>query len=241
MGFIHVFGLLLILGATVMLIIVSVGLPVWDSVYFLKANLNGQLIRMGQWGVCIGNQCSHKKLGYDLSFIQETAAGDTKAGTTIVHGLSYALVLNPIAAAFSLLALLFALSSHFVLGIFAALLSFFAFLVTLVALAIDLGLFVTAHHRLTDQGATNVEYHNALWFVVASCVALFLASFTVCWTRNENRKSRALERDVETRPMVGGRNRWWTRNNRTTQPVMTEPVVTGRRHWWQRNRTTTAY
>jgi len=238
MGFVHLFGVFCLLAATVLLILVSIGLPVWKSIYFLDAAVSaGDHIRMGQWGVCVAGSCSKAKLGYDMNFIRQTAAGSTEAATAVVHGLSYALVLNPIAAGFTLLALLFAIGSHLILGILGSIFSFFAFLVTIVAFGIDLGLFVTAHRRLSNSGAS-VMYGPAFWMVVAAAALQLIASFTVCFTRNDNRNRHAT-RDMEARPVVNnGRGGWFARRRAANQgaipPVMAERPV--KRHFWQRNR-----
>lgn len=85
------------------------------------------------------------------------ASGDAKALAAVVRGLSCmiksligiavlslivicfldALILNPIAAGFTVVAFLVSFSSHTVLGILASLLSFVAFLITAIAFAVS--------------------------------------------------------------------------------------------------------
>lgn len=88
-------------------------------------------------------------------------------------------MINPIAAGFSGLALLFALVPALPCGILASILSFWAFIVGCVAVGINFGLFTTARDRLREQGA-DADFHNAIWMVVAATACLLLASFTVC-------------------------------------------------------------
>lgn len=116
-------------------------------------------LKMGNWGTCtiflitggplvvlrahlafwiilgFGSVCSKSQLGYDLSFLNNGSEG---ISTSVVHGLTYALILTPIAAGFSFIALLFALASNFALGLISSIFSFFAFLVTLVSFAVSI-------------------------------------------------------------------------------------------------------
>lgn len=55
--------------------------------------------------------------------------------------------------------------------------AFLSFIVTAVALGIDLGLFIAARHRLEDaEPSADVHLNNATWMVLAACVAILLAS-----------------------------------------------------------------
>lgn len=54
------------LAATALLVIVSVSVPIWNSVRFLEATLDGQQLIMGNWGYCLGSTCTSSKLGYGL-------------------------------------------------------------------------------------------------------------------------------------------------------------------------------
>ncbi|ORY56812.1 SUR7/PalI family-domain-containing protein [Leucosporidium creatinivorum] len=253
MNICHLFGLLCLLAATVLLIVVSVSTPIWESVYFLKADIVGGgsstngLIKLGQWGYCVGSACSKSKLGYDLDAI--TTATDGQVSASIVHGLTYALVLNPIAAGFSFIALLFALCSNLALGIIASVLSGWAFLVTIIALALDLGLFVTARHRLNDASDNiNASFGNALWLVVAAAACQLVAAFTVCFTHSSSKRQR--RRDVETRGLTTGepatgRRGWFGRGSNTNaygdNTAAGAPVMTEKRHFWQRNKAANTY
>lgn len=231
MGFLHIVGMFFLLAATALLIVVSVSTPIWKSVYFLKAtagatvagrSFSSSAIKLGQWGVCVGSKCSKAKLGYNLDFITQNTSGDINVAGTLVKGLTYALVLNPIAAGFSFLALLAALFSNTAMGVLASVLAFWAFLVTCVALALDLGLFVTARHRLNDT-SDNIfaSFGNAIWLVVAAAACLLIASVTVCCTHSSRKRQN--RRDVETRGLTTGapvtatkgRRSWFGRANKT--------------------------
>jgi len=233
--------MLCLLAATVLLVIVSVSVPVWKDVYFLEATLQtGEKLKLGNWGTCIGNSCSKSKLGYDIDYIL-SQGGSSRVSNAIVHGLTYALVLNPISAGLTFLALLFALGSHFALGLVASLFGFFAFIVTVVALGIDLGVFVTARHRLNNVNGVDAMLGNATWMVVAALVAQLLGSVTVCFTHARDRRA---NRDVSG--VNQGRGGWFGRrhNNAMVDEYGAQPMTqtAPRRHFWQRrNNNVAAY
>jgi len=126
--------------------------------------------------------------------------------------------LNPIAAGVTFLALLVALFPFLITGILASLLSFFAFLVTLAALAFDLGLFLTLRSRLNNINGVHATLGNAMWFVVAALGAQLLATFTVCFTHRSNKRNRRDSRtDLEEKPLTSqGRRGFFGRKNRGT-------------------------
>ncbi|KAK4704525.1 AP-1 complex subunit mu, partial [Phenoliferia sp. Uapishka_3] len=112
-----------------------------QSIYFLDVDLSidGPLgikivsdhLTLGVWGMCIKEKCQNAKLGYDLSFVEQVSDGRLHGDVTLLDGASYALILNPLAAGFTFVALLASLSTHFVVGILATLL--WAFLITMIA------------------------------------------------------------------------------------------------------------
>ncbi|KAK4051556.1 hypothetical protein OIV83_002696 [Microbotryomycetes sp. JL201] len=253
--FLHWIGFLFILAATVLLILVSVGTPIWNEMDFLRARLTagGDLLRMGNWGYCYGNACTSSKLGYNLDFITQGSAignsnvniGNFNFGDTVVEGLTYALVLNPIAAGFAALALLAAVFSNTACGIFASLLAFWAFIVTLAAMAIDLGLFITTKKRLEDRNANSVMYGPAWYMVIVAAGLLLLASMLVCCTCTSSRKRR--QRDVETRGLTTGepaparRRGFFGRRNEPEVYADGTPVMTEKRGFFGRRKAQPAY
>ncbi|SCV74691.1 BQ2448_7720 [Microbotryum intermedium] len=221
MGVVHYFGLLCILGATALLVIVSVGVPIWDKIDFLHAYQRQYLL--GIWGETINGVSSKAKLGYNVySLLDQNDNVSNEARRVLNRGLTYALVLNPIAAVFAGLALLAAFFANTACGIFASVLAFWAFLVSLVALAIDLACFVMIRNRLNRNDANaNAHLGKAMWMVVVATAALLLASVTVCFTHSKKRH----DRDVETRPLAH-------------ETVMTEKR---RRFPWQRKQQAAVY
>ncbi|GAA6011046.1 hypothetical protein JCM10207_005476 [Rhodosporidiobolus poonsookiae] len=245
---IHWFGAFLLLAATAVLIVASVSAPIWDTVGFLKGTVNGRDITFGNWGWCSEGQCSSAGLGYDRNFI-DSVVGTDGVGDAVIHGLSKTLVLTPICAGLSFIALLFALSTHLAMGIVASLLSLLAFIVTIVSLGLDLGVFVTARNRINDRIAnSDVHLASCIWLVVAAAGCQLIAALTVCFTRSRRRAAR---RDAEFATVPAMQSSTVDPAGRpstvgSTGPLMAEnetvPATTsGKRHFWQRNKNTAAY
>ncbi|GAA5820352.1 hypothetical protein JCM3770_002779 [Rhodotorula araucariae] len=207
---VHWLGAFLLFAAMGLLIVASVSAPIWDNVGYLKGTVNGVRTTMGNWGMCTSNGCSSSGLGYDKSFFS-TATGASNAGSTIVSGLSKTLILAPICAGLTFIALLFALSTHLVMGLLASLMSLLALVATVVYLGLALGFFLTARQRI-NHNIPNSSMHvsSVVWLVVAAAGCQLVAAITVCFTRNRrSRKARDAEfstvpamRSTQAEPMV---------------------------------------
>ncbi|KAK4699852.1 hypothetical protein P7C70_g6406, partial [Phenoliferia sp. Uapishka_3] len=151
------------------------------------------------------------------------AGSVTNASSVVIHKLSLALILNPIAAGITFLAFLVAIGTHVILGVLGSALAFLAFLVTLVALALDLALFIEAHHRIKNQGGT-AKYGSALWLVVAALGLQLIAAMTVCFTRNDSRKKRNNDHIEATPvPVNNGKGGWFAgRRQQNRSPKSTQ-------------------
>lgn len=214
------FGAFFLFASIVLLIFASVSVPVWSAIYFVKADFtSSSSAKLGMWGLCQyssgSSSCTSAQLGYRLDQVLASLPNSNNIENGISRGLTYALILNPIGAAIALIALLFALCGNVISHVFGSIVAFFAFLVTLVALAVDLAVFIIARNRINDSTTGNpAMLGNAMWLVVGACVAQLIAAFTVCCGGIRERKAR--------------------RNSAVTTPVMTEGHP--RRTWWRRNR-----
>ncbi len=181
----HHIGLILIFCAFGLMLIVSVGTPIWTKVEFVKSNT----YNIGTWGYCTSGVCTPKHFGYRIT-----------DGTTnlVTHWLTYAVALaQPVAAGVCFLALLFAGFNNLCMGILGSMLSLLAFVFTAVALAFDLGLAIEAKRRINrTMPGEDAMLGKAIWFVVAACGAAFISSFLVCCTHSARGvKARRNKRD----------------------------------------------
>ncbi|RDB16913.1 hypothetical protein Hypma_002403 [Hypsizygus marmoreus] len=160
-------GLFLCFAATVLLIFVCVSVPTWDAIYFLNVGQGASQVRYGVFGFT-GSDIS---IGYD--FLE---TGSTNLNTSVIHNLTKALILHPIACGLAGLAFLFGLCGaryHRVGTIFMTLLSSLAALACLVAFVLDMVLFGITRNRLRDAGVP-ASYGNANWLTLGALIALLL-------------------------------------------------------------------
>ncbi|KAJ9096738.1 hypothetical protein QFC21_005008 [Naganishia friedmannii] len=168
----------------VLLLFVSVSTPVWHQIYFLKAFANNSEIRWGIWGECSkaatsGWTCSKSTLGYALNL--QPVGTDVDFGTGVLRNFTKVQVLHPVAGGLALIALIWgalgvALASRGC-TILMSLTAFIGLLAALVALAIDLALWIIVRNRLHDRGY-DANLGNALWITVGACAALILGTCT---------------------------------------------------------------
>ncbi|GAA5877811.1 hypothetical protein JCM8547_002691 [Rhodosporidiobolus lusitaniae] len=211
LNIVHWVGAFFLLAATALLIVASVSSPIWDSQGFLHGSLNGQHFVMGNWGGYVANMKSGNSLGYNKSF-WESATGVANSDIIFSDTYSKVLILTPICAGLSFIALLFALSTHLVMGILASVMSLLAFIATAVSLGLDLGLFVVAKRRINNlANNSHASYGAMIWLVVAACACQLLASLTVCFTRSRRRRD-ATDREFAAVPAM-----------RSTEPSIVDP------------------
>jgi len=164
-------GLFFCFAAMVLLIFASVSVPIWDKVTFLNTTVGGKTVDFGVFGYT----GSKHMLGY--SFQQALGlTTDSKLGESVIHNLTYVLILHPIGAALSFIAVVFGLcgAGYSRIGtIMMTLAAVLALLVTLVAWVIDLALFSIVKHEITNNGGS-ASYGIANWFTIAAWVSLVL-------------------------------------------------------------------
>nr|QBH67403.1 hypothetical protein UE_1337 [Ustilago esculenta]QBH67521.1 hypothetical protein UEMT_1987 [Ustilago esculenta] len=195
-------GTLLTLMAAILLGLVTITTPIIKSIYFLEATIggsgsqNGQTARFGTLGYCIGDTCSNPTLGYafDPNQLLDIQIISGRYTSAVIKGLTYTLVLHPVALAFAVVSVLLGLISHcrelstncfgtFVTGIGA--------FITIVAFGLDLALFIIAKKRIDSINGASAQLGMAIWMTLAAWILMFLAgcafSCGVCSRRKRNR------------------------------------------------------
>ncbi|KAN0140132.1 Actin cortical patch SUR7/pH-response regulator PalI [Lactarius tabidus] len=116
---------------------------------------------------------------------------------TIGPGATRGLAVHPVAAGVTFIALLCSFSSHFTLVLIASLLSFLAAILTLIAFAIDISLYVIVRDRVNNLDNVGVRSiaGPGLWMTLASLLLLLLAGGAVCFGRRRSRMSGAIDYD----------------------------------------------
>jgi len=214
----HYFGVFCLFAAFALLLITSISSPVVNQIPMLKVTLaNHSTVSFGSWGYCLldtgsGGKdfCSSRAIGYQPANVMEaidhtqfsTAAADS------ANGLTHAMILHPICCAFAFIAFVLSLGGVFG-SVFAAILGFFSWGLTLVVMAIDFSLFGIIKNHVNDDGTRSHAFYSiAMWTTMAAMIALFLGSIFVLLT------------------CLGERRR---RRSTTAAPVVTDKPVTTRR------------
>ncbi len=194
-------GTILTLAAAILLALVTISTPIIKSIYFLEATVggggsqNGETAHFGTLGYCIGNTCSGTTLGYE--FNPNQLLGITIGGqysSTVIKGLTYTLILHPIALAFAVVAFLLGLISHcreFSSNCFGTFVTGIGAFITVVAFSLDLALFIVAKKRIDSINGASASLGMAIWMTLAAWILLFLAGCTfscgICGRRRRNR------------------------------------------------------
>lgn len=168
-------GLFFCFAAMVLLIFVSVSVPTWSHIYFLEASRGAQTLRFGVFGYT----GTGRSIGYTFD---PTILGfnNTRLNDATIHNLTKILILHPIAAGLSGLAVLFGLCGagyHRAGTVFMALVSALATIATILAWVVDMVLFGIARTQFRDQGWA-AQYGNATWMTLAAAVALLIGFCT---------------------------------------------------------------
>jgi len=190
-------GTFLLFTGTVLLIVSSIGAPIFGDLTFLhleltnKTTIRNSSVNFGVFGLCVldvppdstdQDYCSGRSVGYDIS--GEIAAlgippfGSTKASA--LNGLTKGLVLHPVAAGIAFLAFLLAVSSHRFGYLVASGIAFIAWIFTLVCMAIDFSLFGAIKSHVNRNSDIVATYGLLTWLTLTAFVILFFATPVVC-------------------------------------------------------------
>ncbi|SCV70972.1 BQ2448_3734 [Microbotryum intermedium] len=205
-------GTVVVLAGTVLLALVSVSVPILKPFYFLKAEVASNEITLGVWGYCSGSNCTQPKLGYALDLAQvfgysgvDGIALSESIPNALVKGLTYVLVLHPVAAVFGATSVLLGLLAHIRGFGGTCWTTFFASLgasTALLAFAIDLALFLIAKKRITSSSVGGAaELGAALWMTLAGGLLLMVSGcFFGCGGRMVNDRTSRREDSEKNRP-----------------------------------------
>ncbi|KAI0275300.1 SUR7/PalI family-domain-containing protein [Gloeopeniophorella convolvens] len=180
-------GFLVTLIATILLAVVSFSVPLFKSVFFLKASLavegTSGSVTFGVLGYCLelsnGTTCSKPTVGYELD-INKLVGNDTKIQIpqVVVKWITYALVLHIVALAFAAVASVFGLLAHvreFSMSCFSTCTSGFGAAIALLAFIFDLAFFFIAKSRINSVKGGHAEMGNAIWLTLTAWLLLFFS------------------------------------------------------------------
>jgi len=174
------------------------------------------------------DQCSGTQIGYPLSRLGG-AVGGINYDNSSADRASKALILHPIACGIAFIAQIVALASVQFGFLFASLIVFLAFLVSLVCMVLDFAIFGIVRNTINSNVAGSpASFGNAIWLVLAATISLLIATlFTLfaccCGGDRKERKYGRKNKNYIDDGYVGN------------QPAMTQTTYSNqRRHWWSR-------
>jgi hypothetical protein len=195
-------GLFFLFAAFVLSFLVSISLPYLPAMDIARVHFGSGASsasegviegRFGIWALCDylkGGEkvCSATSHGYSASYY-------TQNGITVVIGSSWTrgLAVHPVATAVTFVALLLAFSTHITVTLVSSLVSFLAALLTMIAFAIDIALFVYIRHQTDKLTGTGARTNPApgFWMTFVTLLLLLLGGCTVCFGRRRDRMSGA--------------------------------------------------
>jgi len=127
-----------------------------------------------------------------MSVIDKTSFSEIAGGTS--DGLTRVMVLHPIACGLAFIALLLALGSGIIGSLFGALVALVAWVLVLIAPAVDFSLFgIIRHHVNKNKSGSHAHFGSGIWLLLASFVTLFFGMLIVLFTcasaRREKRRA----------------------------------------------------
>lgn len=205
-------GILLLTICLILSFLVSLSLPYLRDLDIVHVNLGGvsssgtaaviSNVRFGIWSYCTTQAnngdvtCIPNQLGYSASFT--SARG---GGLTITADWTRGLLLHPIATFFVLFAWLLSFSQHFTVTLIASLMSFTAAGFMLIALAIDIALYVHVRNEFASVPgvADDTSAGAGLWITLSVLILLLISGCIVCFGRRRESKKRDLESPLSTK------------------------------------------
>ncbi|WVW81216.1 hypothetical protein I302_103207 [Kwoniella bestiolae CBS 10118] len=231
-------GSFFLFAAFALLLVATLSAPVFRQLSFLDVRTGSQHLAFGVFGYCTnvngnGNHgCSSRQLGYDIASVSGSVSDFTYVNENLEH-VTKALVLHPIAAGLTFIAFIVAFFSDHLGFLFAALIAFLAFLVSLAAMVIDFVMFGIIRHEINDNTSSTASFDNAIWLTLAATIILFFSTFVVCFETCTQRRRRSKDRGY-SEPYAG--NGGYVGNQ---APMMAQNggyTAAPKRHFWQRKR-----
>ncbi|KAI5462406.1 actin cortical patch SUR7/pH-response regulator pali [Mariannaea sp. PMI_226] len=200
--FIHHIGTFLLLVSTICLLVVTITAPVVHEISILRVSLDdssrGSAVTFGTFGYCIirsgDDDCSKVGIGYDPAKLLigiDRSTYFSNADEDAVKALTKIMVLHPVACGLSFIAFLVCLGAGVVGSLIASLMSALTFLVTIVALACDFGLFALIRHKVNDNDvSTRAHWSAGIWLILVAAICNLIAAVLVFVSCCSGRRSR---------------------------------------------------
>ncbi|KAL0952788.1 hypothetical protein HGRIS_007013 [Hohenbuehelia grisea] len=168
----------------------SFGMAVADDLRFRIA-----CDQLGVWAHCAYDEngtrtCSKAQTGYTINIASST---NRQSEVTIGSSWTRGLAVHPLATAVTFIAFLLSFSTHRAVTLVSSLVCFLAALLTLIAFAIDIALFVYVRHQAkkVDGLEPDTDAGTGFWLTFVTLILLLISGCTVCLGRRRDRMAGA--------------------------------------------------
>jgi len=207
-GPLHWVGVIFIFAASILLLITTISAPVINDIAILKVTLtNSSALRhssvtFGTFGHCVldvapantdQDYCSGRKIGYSPASIMNAidGTGFSIAASATADGLTNTMILHPIACGLAFIAFLLSIGAGVIGSLLGAAVAALAWIITLVAMAIDFTLFGIIKDHVNNDGSGSVAFFDVgMWTILAAMILLFFGMFIVLFTCFSARRAR---------------------------------------------------
>ncbi|KAI0043162.1 pali-domain-containing protein [Auriscalpium vulgare] len=150
-------------------------------------------IRYGIWAYCVYDSAKSDRTCLDTGHGYSTQLDGPTNNIKMGGGWTRGLAVHPVAAVVTFIALVMSFSQHVTWTLLASLTAFLAALLTLIAFAIDIALFVFVHDKNNNLSGVHVRSNAGpgLWCTLAAFILLLLGGCTACFGRRRERMSNA--------------------------------------------------
>ncbi|MCJ1282938.1 hypothetical protein MMC26_002264 [Xylographa opegraphella] len=235
----HWVGVAFLLIASILLLVTTISAPVIGDIAILKVMLTNQSalrnssVTFGTFGHCVldvapaatdQDYCYPRSVGYHPATIMADidGTGFSRTASASADGLTYAMILHPIACGIAFIAFLLSIGAGIVGSLLGAIVAALAWIITLVAMAIDFALFgIIKDHVNGDGSGSNAYYSTGMWTILTAMVLLFFGMFIVLFTcfsaRKEKRRSGSYKNRGDAYDHGAGYNGGYNNTTTTTR------------------------
>ncbi|MCJ1249791.1 hypothetical protein MMC30_007017 [Trapelia coarctata] len=204
----HWVGVIFLLIASILLLVTTISAPVIKDIAILKVmltnytDIRNSSVIFGTFGHCIldvppittdQDYCYPRTVGYAPAKIMAEIEGTgfSQSASASADGLTYVMILHPIACGIAFIAFLLSMGAGVVGSLLGAVVAALAFILTLIVMATDFACFgIIKDHVNSDGTGSHAYYSVGMWTVLAAMILLFFGMFIVLFTCFSARKEK---------------------------------------------------
>jgi len=207
-GIFHHVGTFLLFASAILLLITTISAPVINDISMLKVTLTNSSVErhsavsLGTFGYCVldvagpkddQDYCTRSVIGYNPALLIEKTDKTTfnTAQINTTKALTRVMILHPIVCGLAFIAFLLSIGAGVIGSLLGAAVAALAWIITLVAMAIDFTLFGIIKDHVNNDGSGSVAFFDVgMWTILAAMILLFFGMFIVLFTCFSARRAR---------------------------------------------------